>query len=211
MSLVDHASRDDLRIFLERIARAGQPDVRMLTRGATLAVFGCTQAPEGLTDKASTVLVLRSFALSETPAQPVDLVAPARAVLDRIARLGIIGLTIELPDVTATAAWAGVLPPSTGWEQQGTIDPVSLSNVAEEGMSRIAAALPESPGEPVVRRVRVSVWGSEIAPGVPAAAAFAAESMGFLAAEAPVRVSATRTWRRLSNEHGDVLIRTPLH
>lgn len=210
LALEDHAGRDDLRTYLERLAAAGLPDVRLVTRGAVLAVFGCTQAPEGLSDPTPAVLVMRSFALAGEPAEPVDAVLPARALLDRLARMGLLGLALELPEAEVTAAWAGVLPPAGGWEPRGLIDGASLSRVAEEGAGRIADALPEAPGEAVVRRVRASVWGAEIAPGIPAAAAFAAEAMGFLAGAPTVRMSATRTWRRLSAAHGEVLIRSPL-
>jgi len=215
--LADHASRDDLRIYLERLEHAGRPEVRLVARGAVLAVFGCTQAPESILDQVPVVLGLRSFALrgddddTEDHAAPVcDLVVSARALLDRIARLGRIGLELELPDSDLTAAWAGVLPPVHGWEAAGVLDAASLATVAAEGMSRITAALPESPGDAIVRKVRREVWGSEIAPGLPAAAAFALEALGFLGTPAPgdtVRMSSTLTWRRLSTPRGEVLIR----
>jgi hypothetical protein len=211
LQLADHATRDDLRTYLERLLRAGRPEVRLVTRGAVLAVFGCTQAPEGLTDPVPTVLVLRSFALAEPLAPPgseVDLVAPARSLLDRIARMGVLGRALELPDAEVTAAWAGVLPPTSGWEPAGAVDAASLARVAEEGMTRIAAALPDAPGDAVVRQVRRAVWGGEIAPGLPAAAAFAAEAMGFLGGDGGVGMSATLTWRRLTTGRGEVLVRT---
>lgn len=229
LRLADHATRDDLRTYLERLMRAGRPEARLVTRGAVLGVFGCTQAPEGLMDPVPVVLVLRSFALSpasgvgagaegEPEPAEVDLVVTARSLLDRIARMGPLGRALELPEAEVTAAWAGVLPPAHGWEAAGAIDAASLDAVAEEGIARIAAALPDSPGDAVVRRVRQSVWGAEIAPGLPAAAAFAAEAMGFLGGGAgesrealpPVRVSATLTWRRLTTERGEVLVRTLL-
>ncbi|CAG7615008.1 hypothetical protein ACFPZL_09775 [Leucobacter soli] len=241
--LADHATRDDLRVYLERLSRTGLPDVRLVSRGDVLAVFGCTQAPEGLLDQVPVVLVLRSFALAADSApggaRGIDRVVPARGLLDRLARLGLVGLTLELPDVESNAAWAGVLPPAGGWQDAGAVDAASLARVAEEGIRRTAEALPDSPGEAVVRRVRTGVWGAEIAPGLPAAVAFAAEAMGFLpavddagdaagedaaagssptgsasagsASSAPVmRLSTTLTWRRLANERGEVLVRTLL-
>lgn len=217
LSLADHATRDDLRIYLERLLRVGRPDARLVVRGAVLAVFGCTQAPDTLTDDAATVLVLRSFSLSAPPATAPDTVVSARALLDRLARMGLLGLELELPDATTTAAWAGVLPPGGGWEPVGTIDAASLAAVAEQGITRIADTLPDSPGDAVVQQVRRAVWGAEIAPGVPAAAAFAAEAMGFLGSgpatqdrPAAVRLSASRTWRRLSTDRGEVLVRSVL-
>lgn len=210
LQLADHATRDDLRIFLERLQRAGQDEVRLVTRGAVLAVYGCTQAPRGITDTVPVVLAMRGFALAEPAAEDLDETVQGRALLDRIARLGIIGLALEMPDVTAMAAWAGVLPPISGWSAAGALDTASLGEVAREGISRVAAALPEDPGEAVVHKVRASVWGAEIAPGIPAAAAFAAEALGFLDAAEPVRVSRSLTWTRLSTPRGHVLVRSLL-
>ena len=181
-----------------------------MTRGAVLAVYGCTQAPRGITDTVPVVLAMRGFALAEPADGDLDETVQGRALLDRIARLGIIGLALEMPDVTAMAAWAGVLPPVSGWSAAGALDTASLGEVAREGISRVAAALPEDPGEAVVHKVRASVWGAEIAPGIPAAAAFAAEALGFLDAAEPVRVSRSLTWTRLSTPRGHVLVRSLL-
>lgn len=208
LSLVDHATRDDLRIFLERLERAGLGEVRLTTRGTILAAYGCTQAPRGITDPVPVVLVMRAFALAAEPAEAVDETVPARALLDRIARLGIVGLALDVPDATSMVAWAGVLPPVSGWTPAGVVDASSLSAVAAEGIDRVAALLPADPGEAVVQRVRASVWGAEIADGLPAAAAFAAEAMGFLRDEDPVRVSRSLTWTRLTTARGHVLVRS---
>ncbi|EYT53793.1 hypothetical protein H490_0109495 [Leucobacter sp. UCD-THU] len=210
LPLADHATRDDLRIFLERLLRAGEAEVRLMTRGPALAVYGCTQAPRGITDPVPVVLVMRAFALAEAPAEAVDATVQARALLDRIARLGIMGLALDVPDVTAMAAWAGVLPPVSGWTAAGAVDAASLASVAEQGIARVSAALPQDPGEAVVERVRASVWGSEISPGLPAAAAFAAEVMGFLRDEDRVLVSRSVTWTRLTMTRGHVLVRSLL-
>lgn len=221
--LADHPTRDDLKVYLERLQKVGQPEVRLVVRGEALAVYGCTQAPAGLTDTVPVVLCMRAFALSpagrervasdtgngsDADAESVDVTVSGRALLDRIARMGIIGLTLELPDSTVTSAWAGVLPPTTGWEQTGVLDAPSLGKVAEEGIARVADLLPESPGEAVVRQVRASVWGVDVAPGVPAAAAFAAESLGFLREETRVSLWRTLTWARLSTGRGHVLVRS---
>jgi hypothetical protein len=181
-----------------------------MTRGPALAVYGCTQAPRGITDPVPVVLVMRAFALAEAPAEAVDATVQARALLDRIARLGIVGLALDVPDVTAMAAWAGVLPPVSGWTAAGAVDAASLASVAEQGIARVSAALPQDPGEAVVERVRASVWGSEISPGLPAAAAFAAEVMGFLRDEDRVLVSRSVTWTRLTMTRGHVLVRSLL-
>ncbi len=208
--LADAATRDDLRIFLERLLKAGREEVRLVARGDTLAVFGCTQAPRGMTDAVPVVLVMRAFELevSVASAAAVDVTVAGRALLDRIARLGISGRSLDLPDVTVMAAWAGVLPPVSSWQPVGVIDVTSLAEVAAEGMARVASLLPESPGEAVVHQLRSVVWGAEIAPGVPAAAAFAAEAMGFLRGEDHVRLSRSHSWLKLSVARGHVLVRT---
>lgn len=207
LRLADHATRDDLRIFLERLERAGRAEVRMVTRGSTLAVFGCTQAPAGLLDPLPVVLAARAFALADPPAAPVDATVAGRALLDRIARMGLLGLDLDVPDATLAAAWAGVLPPTGGWEPAGALDAASLAAVAAEGVERVASALPEQPGEAVVQKVRAQVWGAPIAEGIPAAAAFAADALGFLRDEQVLRISRSRSWVRLSASRGDVLVR----
>ncbi|MBK0421490.1 hypothetical protein JD292_05315 [Leucobacter sp. CSA2] len=210
LRLADHATRDDLRILLERLQRVGEPEVRIVTRGDVLAVYGCTQAPRGITDPVPVVLVMRAFALASAPEAPVDETVLGRSLLDRIARMGIIGLDLDVPDVTAMAAWSGVLPPVSEWQAAGAIDAGSLRTVAEQGITRVAEALPADPGEAVVLKVRASVWGAEIAPGIPAAAAFAAESMGFLGDDEPVRVTRSLTWTRLTSGRGHVVVRSLL-
>lgn len=210
LPLADAATRDDLRIFLERLLRVGQEDVRLMARGAMFAVYGCTQAPRGITDPVPVVLVMRAFELSEPASESVDTTVQARALLDRIARLGFIGRTLELPEVTALAAWSGVLPPVSGWEPAGVLDGASLARVAAEGITRVAETLPDSPGDAVVQQVRSAVWGAEVAPGLPAAAAFAGEALGFLRDDEPVRLSKSLTWTRLSTSRGHVIVRSLL-
>jgi len=207
LKLLDHASRDDLRVFFERLLRAGEPEVRLVTHGATLGVFGCTQSPVGLLDKTDVVLVNRGFTLSEAPETDVDVTVAARAMLDRMARMGVVGLKLELPANEVSSAWAGVLPPVGGWEPAGVVDATSLAEVAHQGIQRVADAMPREPGEPVARAVRSRVWGAEIAPGLPAAAAFAAESMGFLNGEDHALLAQSRTWLRLSTTRGQVIVR----
>src|SRR5699024_9210657 len=144
----DTKSRDDLRIYLERLQRAVEPEVRMVAKGRVLALFGCTQAPAGILDQTPVVLTLRSFSLTGTA--DVDVRVQGRALLDRLARQGEEALMLNVPDVTVTVAWAGVLPPRTGWEPSGLVDVESLREVAREGIRRVEEALPEDPGEPVV-------------------------------------------------------------
>jgi hypothetical protein len=211
-TLVDPSTREDLKIFLERLQRSAKPEVRLVAKNGVLAVYGCTQAPAGILDSTPVVLVTRGFALStstdaDEATDVFDVLVESRAILDRIARLGFAGRTIELPPMQVTAAWAGVLPPLSGWEPVGAIDAESLVRVANDGIERVAAALPQDPGEAVVAKVRASVWGTEVAPGLPAAAAFAAEAAGFLSDTGAVRHYLAKPWLRLSTDRGHVLMR----
>lgn len=206
-TLADPSTREDLKIFLERPQRSARLEVRLVSRGNVLAVYGCTQAPAGLLDSTPVVLVMRGFALAEDSTESLDALVEGRAILDRIARLGFAGRTIELPPNQVTAAWAGVLPPTSGWEQVGAIDGPSLATAAKDGIERVAEALPQDPGEALVTKVRASVWGAEIAPGVPAAVAFALEAAGFLADEPVARQFTSSTWSRLSTDRGHALVR----
>ena len=206
LRLADQATRDDLQNYLGRLVRLGEPEVRLQSRGQALAVYGCTQAPAGLMDDAPVVLVMRAFPLADAPAATVDTVVEVRALTDRLARAES-GLTLALPDMTVSAAWAGVLPPVGGWEARGAIDAGSLAVVAAEGMARVAENVPADAGDPVVQKVRRAVWGSEIAPGIPAAAAFAAEGLGFLAGTDRIELSGSRSWTRLSGRNGHVILR----
>lgn len=201
ISLPSSQTRSDFSIFLQRLLRSGEPEVRLVSRGEVLAAYGCVFAPTGLTDPA--VLVMRAFQLGEPMQPPLDVTVPARAITDRLARDD---AEMQVPPSETMVPWAGVLPPVTGWRGESVIDSESLAKVAKQGVARVAAALPESPGEAVVRKVRAQVWNVEIVPGLPAAAAFAADAMGFLGGE-PLRLARSGNWVRLSGMHGHVLTR----
>lgn len=212
LELADKSTREDLRNFLQRLARLGEGEVRMQSRGSALAVYGCTQTADGLLDNTTVVLGMRAFRLAsaQDPAldvAPIDVTVEVRALSDRLARMSGPDVVLAIPDVTVSAAWAGVLPPVSGWEPRGKIDAASLATVAAEGMSRVAAAVPTDAGDPLVKKVRRDVWGTEIAPGIPASAAFAAEGLGFLSGADHLTMASTRSWTRLSGPNGHVLLR----
>ena len=209
VALADIATRDDLRIFLERLHCAGREEVRLVSHGAVLAVYGCVQAPETLLDRVHTVVVMRGVQLAEAPAHPIDVTTQGQALRDRIARMEREGesLMLPMPDTRLNAAWAGVLPPMSDWQPQGVVSTHSLESVARDGIARVAAQLPDQPGEAIVRSVRERVWGLDIAPGVPAIMAFAAEVMGFLRDEQTAKLARSHTWLRLTTGRGHVLVR----
>ncbi len=86
-----------------------------------------------------------------------------------------------------------------------------LAARAQWGITTVAEALPQNPGEDAVRAVRASVWGvpDEDLGGLPLGAAFAAFTLGFIVGEeeAPVRTSGP--WTRVSLLRGHVIVRGP--
>lgn len=207
--LEDQQVVQDLTQFLRRLVRAEGHEVRIVARGTRLSVFGSTQHPKGLTDPLALVLVHRGFALSEPVEGIIDRIVEARAVLDRLARQDDTGNELMIPPVDLTAVWAGMLPPRSGWAHGGVVDPFSMQVVANDGVHRVAQMLPDSPGQALVDRARQEVWSLEIAPGIPAAAAFALDVMGFLRDESEVILRSTGAWINLGTTKGDVFVRKP--
>lgn len=230
-TLADVASLDDLRVFLGRAARVEDGSVRLIAGSGVLAVYAAMLYPVGLLDETPTVLALRTFALVPAPgpegtpvaaADAFDVVVPigslsarldtARAVYGDVTSTfdpaASAPSTIRLPMAVHSVTWAAISPPRGGWRALPDAEAAVLEGAAQAGIEEIAQSVPEPVGEQIVRRVRTEVWSRPI-PGlehVPAGAAFAASSMGFLADD-PVRVLETGPWTRLTTARGHILVR----
>ncbi|MFJ3392279.1 hypothetical protein [Leifsonia aquatica] len=215
-SLVDSLAVADLQTYLSRAARVEEGSVRLIAGSGVLAVYTAILYPRGLLDQTPTVLGLRTFATDDEVA--FDAVVPIRSLLDRLARVreaaeaddapaGPVG--VRLPLEVSTVTWAGISPPRGGWRPVGETTYELMEATARAGIAEIADALPEGTGEQLVQRVRAEVWGRPIdgLEYVPAGAAFAAESLGFLDPEEPVTVLETGTWTRLTTQRGHTLIK----
>lgn len=213
-ALADSPSLGDLKVFLSRAARLDSGSVRMIGGSGVLAIYVPVLHTRGLLDDAPTVLGLRTFALAA--GGEFDLVVSSRALLDRIALLSVTvnsdsgPIDIALPPTENAPAWSGISPPRGGWTTVGSIDVDVLEQVAREGISEVAAAIPTGTGEQLVHKVRSEVWGRPI-PGtdteVPAGVAFAATSLGFLKTNTPAQVFTSGNWTRVSTRGGHVLSR----
>ena len=108
-----------------------------------------------------------------------------------------------------TVTWAAISPPRGGWKSLESVEASVLESVAKAGIDEVAAAVPTGIGEQIVQRVRSEVWGHPIAglEYVPAGAAFAGLSLGFLGGPDPVRIYETGPWTRLTSERGHVLVK----
>ena len=215
-TLADSLALGDLHTYLQRAARVEDGSVRLVAGNGILAVYTAILYPRGILDESPTVLGLRTFQLFET--DDFDIVVPMRSVVERIVRArGAIGdddeaesrpVTMTRPPEVNTVTWAGISPPRGGWRPLGETDSATLERAARAGIDEVAKAIPEGTGEQLVQRVRSEVWGRGVdgLEYVPAGAAFAAYSLGFLGDD-PVTLFETGPWTRLSSRRGHVLVR----
>jgi hypothetical protein len=215
-SLTDSLSVSDLQTYLSRAARVEEGSVRLIGGSGVLAVYSAILYPRGLLDQTPTVLGLRTFAIQADDA--FDAVVPIRSLLDRLARIADAfpegdapagPVEVRMPLEVSTVTWAGISPPRGGWRPVGEIGVDLLQRTAAGGIAEVADAVPTGTGEQLVQRVRAEVWGRPIEglEYVPAGAAFAAESLGFLAADEPVSILETGPWTRLTTKRGHTLVR----
>jgi hypothetical protein len=209
--LPDSTALADLRTYLGRADRIDRASARLVAAEGVLAVYTAVLYPAGLLDETPTVLGLRTVAVDE--GVELDAVVPIASLAERLQRLeppaeGTIELA--LPAEVNTVTWAGVAPPRSNWRAVDATTGGVLKRVAEEGIVEVARALPADAGEHLVRRVRSEVWGRPIEglEHVPAGAAFATHSLGFLGAPGEqVPVYESGPWTRLSTERGHVLVK----
>lgn len=212
-SLIDSFALSDLQTFLGRAGRVEDGSVRLIADSGLLAAYVAIFYPVGLHDETPTVLGLRTFAL--TGGESFDAVVPVRSLLERLAHLRVdvedpaAPVTVNLPIEVNTVVWAAISPPRGGWHGLDPVPADSLVTVADAGIAEIRDAVPAGTGEQLVHRARAEVWGRPIDgfEHIPAGAAFASHTLGFLAPPEPVRVYETGPWTRLSSERGHVLVR----
>ncbi len=216
-SLVDSLALSDLQTFLGRAGRVEDGSVRLVAGSGVLAAYVAIFYPVGLHDQTPTVLGLRTFALADQDS--FDAVVPVRSLLERLARLqgeaetGVAAtsapIVVSLPIEVNTVVWAAISPPRGGWHGLSPISADNLVAVADAGIAEIRDAVPAGTGEQLVHRARAEVWSRPIdgVEHVPAGAAFAAHTLGFLGTSEQVRVFETGPWTRLSTERGHVLVR----
>ena len=91
----------------------------------------------------------------------------------------------------------------------GTLQDAALRQAAEAGITEVAAIMPDKPGALIVNNARATVWGRDLPGpgGLPAGAAFAALTLGFLS-DGEQQLYRAGRWFRLSGSRGHVLART---
>ncbi|MWB97366.1 hypothetical protein [Agromyces seonyuensis] len=231
-TLADSLSLGDLHTYLQRAGRVDDGAIRLVAGSGILAVYTAILYPRGILDDTPTVLGLRTFALDGD--DEFDVVSPMRSLVDRVVRArealpldlaaladpdaGVDGdlddapetpVTLTRPPEVSTVTWAGISPPRGGWRPIGETDAATLEAAARAGIAEVAEAIPTGTGEQLVQRVRSEIWSRGITEleYVPAGAAFAAHSLGFLATDDPIRLFETGPWTRLSSRRGHVLVK----
>ena len=214
LALPDATALADLQTYLSRADRVERASVRLVADHGVLAVYTAVLYPSGLMDDTPTVLGLRTVGVD--PAISLDAVVPIASLVERLRHVAEVPrdasahVSFGLPTEVATVTWAGVAPPRGGWQGVDRTTAAPLMEAARTGAAEVAASLPTDAGEHVVRRVRSEVWGRPIdgLEHVPTGAAFAAESLGFLAEpDEQVPVYETGPWTRLSLRRGHVLVK----
>ncbi|MCC3265360.1 hypothetical protein [Arthrobacter gengyunqii] len=209
--LADPQVTADLRTFVVRARAADDGAVRLQAVGSVLAAYVCVLRPRALGEDTPTVLGMRTMPLA-VPAR-LDTAVSLASVADRLARMGETETVLPVPPMTVTESWTGVGAPRSGWERSDDVPFKLLEQAAHRGIREVAALVPASSGAPVVQTARGAVWGQQlpdVAAAIPAGAAFAALTLGFLPGESDGEAAVFRCgrWTRLSMPRGHVLIRS---
>ncbi|MEU1288352.1 hypothetical protein [Kitasatospora sp. NPDC005856] len=210
LALTDAGEAADLSAFLLRLLRFDRAAaVRIQAVGpdggdGVLAVFG--RLPLG----GSGALAIRTVRLGGLD-EPVDLTVSAGQLLDGVdTEAG----TLALPAPVTGPAWAGLLPPRTGWRPVGAppvgeVYPELMAGVRE--FRERSEAVPEHHrSRTVLDALADEIWSRPVTvlPELPLRALHAAYVIGFLRPGAPLTVHRAGGWLRLSAPAGSVVVRT---
>ena len=187
--------------------------VRLQASGPVLGVWGGPPLE---------VVTLRPVALSV--ALELDVTVSAQRLLDRLEEEGegaadSVSLPesvsasnpVPLPDSVSGPAWAGLLPPRSGWSPLATVPASSVFDAVRVGIEafgrRIALLSEEQRTRAALDAVAADVWNRPVVAGVPLRAAHAAELTGLLGRDGEVTAFESPTWLRLSCPGGSVALR----
>ncbi|MFB6891205.1 hypothetical protein ACFCX4_18085 [Kitasatospora sp. NPDC056327] len=210
LALAEPGEAADLAAFLVRLLRFDKAAVVRLQGvprpdgPGVLAVFG--RLPLG----GSGVLVVRTAGLSRLDA-PVDLTVSAGQLLDGLDEAA---GTVARPAPVTGPAWAGLLPPRTGWQPVGAppADRVraEVTDAVREFRERSEAVPGHHRTRAVLDALADEIWSRPVTvlPELPLRAAHAAQVIGFLNPRAPLGVHRAGGWLRLSAPAGSVALRT---
>jgi hypothetical protein len=229
LRLADAREAAGLAAFLARLLRYDRAAVvRLQTAGQALAVFG--RMPLG--DPAP--LAVRPARLAAP--EPLDVTLAAGQLLDALEALRQAGdgdrggdpavaAELSLPPGVTGPAWAGLLPPRSGWQPvaelraAGVVAAVSAAVAefrARAGGGSDTADAGGASGVPVAAvagegadAVADRLWSRPLEPvgGLPLRAAHAAQVLGFLVGAERLTVHRHQAWLRLTTPGGSIAVR----
>ncbi|MEW1964072.1 hypothetical protein AB0302_01525 [Micrococcus sp. NPDC078436] len=219
LTFADERAVRDLEQFATRARRVADTGMRLdvvaeagSSRTPMLAQWVSVLQPQGLGDRVPVVLGLRTVPLATADGVAgLDVVVPLGAVTERTARMrgqDPVDLAFPVPPTREQVSWTALTPPRSGWTPAAEVADEELIEVASRGVEAVRAALPENPGEAVVRQVRARMWGPTLggdALQFPAGMAFGAHALGFLLPGSHARLSTAGPWTRLDTPGGFVL------
>ena len=200
----DLGERQALRHYLGLLlALDTRAAVRLQGSGAVLGVWGGPPLE---------VVSLRPVALAES-IEPLDATVSATRLLERLddaAELDVVG-PVEVPPTVSGPAWAGLLPPRSGWTARATVPAASVHDAVRVGVDAFQRWVELVPtgdrSRAQLDAAAADVWHRPVVAGVPLRAAHAAELVGLLGREGDVVVYESGPWLRLSCPGGSVALR----
>jgi hypothetical protein len=202
----DDEERRGLRHYLTRLlALDARASVRLQGGGLVLGVWGGPPLD---------VVTLRPVALAAT-VPPLDATVSATRLLERldVADEGAPPpAAVEVPASVPGPAWAGLLPPRSGWRELATVPAGAVYDAVRVGIDAFQRRVELVPADDRSRgrldAVAADVWLRPVVAGVPLRAAHAAELVGLLGPDGDVTAYASGPWLRLSCPGGSVALRT---
>ncbi|MEV6109963.1 hypothetical protein AB0M28_35450 [Streptomyces sp. NPDC051940] len=188
-----------LAAFLQRLLRYDRAAaVRLQASSEALAVFG--RAP------ALDVIVVRTARLAE--AAELDVTVSAGELLESFDAAG-----ATVPAAVTGSAWAGLLPPRSGWIPHPGLPPAAdlrgaVGAAVAEFKSRVEILPEDKRTRSELDRIGADIWGRTLGDTpLPLRAAHAAHVFGLLSPDAEATLLTSGPWLRLRTPYGSVAVR----
>ncbi|MFF4251690.1 hypothetical protein ACFY1L_10805 [Streptomyces sp. NPDC001663] len=205
--LADEGEAADLAAFLSRLLHYDRSAaVRLQAAGTALAVFGRPPSFEVLAIRAVRLAKPYENGLEVT----LDVTVSAGELLESVDESA---ATAGVPAAVTGPPWAGVLPPRGGWRPEAGLPvPDALRTMVRAAVAefrgRTQELAPEGRTRAELDRIGRDIWSRTVGDTpLPVRAVHAAQSLGFLRADAPVALFSSGAWLRLRTPYGSIAVR----
>jgi hypothetical protein len=128
-----------------------------------------------------------------------------------VASLGDDAGAVQVPATVPGPAWAGLLPPRTGWNVVAIVPAGAVHDAVRVGVDafvrRVDLLAQDQRTRGQLEAVAADVWGRPVVGGVPLRVAHAADLAGLLGRDGEVTAYASGSWLRLGCPGGSVAAR----